>query len=271
MNDAKHILITGATDGIGLETARALLVLGHHVLIHGRDPAKLSRVLSELESERHPGSLDSYLADLSDLGEVESLAIEIAARNQHLDVVINNAGVLKSPVTSTGDGLDVRYAVNTIAPYLMTRRLLPLMDPSGRVINLSSAAQQPVDPDVLTGHVRAHDDMTAYAQSKLAITQWSSALAEELGTQGPAVVAVNPGSLLATKMVTDGFGVAGNDVGIGVDILVRAALSEEFASASGKYFDNDSRQFRSPHSDALDPEKNTVLMRTLDDLLRKRG
>ncbi len=83
------------------------------------------------------------------------------------------------------------------------------------------------------------DDMGAYAQSKLAITMWSRIMAEKL-KDGPMIVAVNPGSLLASKMVKEGFGVAGNDLSIGADILTRATLSDEFANASGKYFDNDS-------------------------------
>ena len=110
--------------------------------------------------------------------------------------------------------------------------------------------------------------MQAYAQSKLAITAWSRVMARSL-PDGPAVIAVNPGSLLASKMVKDGFGVVGNDIGIGAEILTRAALTDEFASASGQYFDNDKGAFGPPHADALDPSKSEEIVRAIDALLAK--
>jgi NAD(P)-dependent dehydrogenase (short-subunit alcohol dehydrogenase family) len=139
------------------------------------------------------------------------------------------------------------------------------MDPSGRVINVSSAAQAPINLKALAGEARLAD-MEAYAQSKLALTIWSRELAKKL-PDGPVVVAVNPGSLLASKMVKEGFGVAGNDLSIGADILDRAALSDEFASASGKYFDNDAGRFAEPHSYALDPQKSEEVMSVIEDVL----
>ena len=143
-------------------------------------------------------------------------------------MLINNAGVLKAPSTITADGLDIRFAVNTLAPYVLARRLLPKMSNNGRIVNLSSAAQAPIDASALLGQKQLGDDMQAYSQSKLGITTWSRMLATELGQNGPLVVSVNPGSLLGTNMVRDAFGIPGNDVGIGADIVVRAALSAEF-------------------------------------------
>ena len=249
----KIILITGSTDGIGLVTARMLVEQGHHVLLHGRNPAKLRQAKNALSAQQGSGHTDAYLADLSRIADVEALAGEVAANHPKLDVLINNAGIYKTTGPITHDGLDVRFVVNTISPYLLTRRLLPLLGKSGRVVNLSSAAQAPVNPRALDGEVRL-EDMAAYAQSKLAITMWSRFMAESL-EDGPAVIAVNPGSLLASKMVKEGFGVAGKDIGIGAEILVRAALSDEFGAASGRYFDNDSGRFASPHPDALNPQK----------------
>ena len=99
-------------------------------------------------------------------------------------------------------------------------------------------------------------DGPVYAQSKLALTMWSIHLAHQLGDQGPLIIPVNPASFLGSKLVKDAYGLEGNDLGIGADILCRAALSEEFSNASGKYFDNDSGLFKDPHADALDAEKN---------------
>lgn len=257
----KTILITGATDGIGLETARALVALGHRVLVHGRSAEKVARVSEML------GGAPGYVADLSDLGAVVRLAEEVLAQQDALDVVINNAGVFKTSEARTKAGLDVRFVVNTLAPYLLTQRLLPLLGKAGRVVNLSSAAQAPVDLRGLRGEMPLAD-MEAYAQSKLAITMWTQAMAERL-PDGPVVVAVNPGSLLASKMVKDGFGVAGNDLGIGVDILVRAATAAEFADRSGAYFDNDSGRFALPQADAQDGGKVAAVVAAIEELVAR--
>jgi NAD(P)-dependent dehydrogenase (short-subunit alcohol dehydrogenase family) len=262
----KTILITGSTDGIGLETAKMLVSLGHHVLLHGRNPSKLEEAEKMLSALPGGGRVESYVADLSRMAEVEALAKAVAEKHAKLDVLINNAGVYSAPDPVTQDGLDVRFAVNTIAPYLLTQQLLPLLGSSGRVINLSSAAQSPVDPEALVGRVKLSDG-AAYAQSKLALTMWSRTMALSLKDDGLAFIAVNPGSMLGSKMVKQAFGVDGGDIRIGAEILSRAALADEFATASGQYFDNDSGQFASPHPDALNPQKSEEIVRVIEAVL----
>ena len=264
----KTIMLTGATDGIGLETAKSLAALGHDILLHGRNADKLAALKSQLSSESTQSKLYSYIADLSIMEQVKQLALTIKQEHSRLDVLINNAGIYMTADKVSADGFDIRFAVNTFAPYLLTKELLPLFNNSGRVINVSSAAQAPVEPDDLT-KTESFSDGSAYAKSKLAITMWSRKLALDLGTNGPAIIAVNPASLLGSKMVQQAYGVAGGDLKIGADILVRAALSDEFASASGEYFDNDSGQFGSPHKDALDLNKITHLTSTMDNILAK--
>ena len=262
----RTILITGSTDGIGLETARMLVSLGHNILLHGRNSAKVEKVEEALSALPDGGNVESYVADLSLMAEVEALAGAVAEKHTKLDVLINNAGVYNAPDPVTQDGLDVRFAVNTIAPSLLTQRLLPLLGSSGRVVNLSSAAQSSVDPKALAGELGLSDG-AAYAQSKLALTMWSRSLALSLADHGPSIIAVNPGSLLGTKMVREAFGVTGGDLHIGADILRRAALADEFAAASGQYFDNDSGRFASPHPDALDPRKSQEIVRAIEMVL----
>ena len=262
----KTILITGSTDGIGLETAKMLVSAGHTVLLHGRNPSKLKDAESALSALPGGGRVESHLADLSRMADVEALAKAVAETHAGLDVLINNAGVYGAPDPITQDGLDVRFAVNTIAPYLLTRRLLSLLGASGRVVNLSSAAQSPVDPEALAGRVRLSEG-AAYAQSKLALTMWSRGMALSRQDDGPAIIAVNPGSLLGSKMVKQAFGVAGGDLRIGAEILARAALSDEFEAASGQYFDNDSGRFASPHPDALDPRKSEEIVCVIEAVL----
>ena len=255
----KTILITGSTDGIGLETAKLLVQDGHKVLLHGRNAGKLDGVLKAL-----PGT-EGFVADLSSLDDTVALAQAVAAKHDHLDVLINNAGVFKMADASTPLGIDARFVVNTLAPYLLTQKLLPLMGAEGRVVNLSSAAQAPVNLRALAGQGTL-GDMDAYAQSKLAITMWSAQMAMT-NPKGPVVIAVNLGSLLGTKMVQQGFGTSGNDIGIGADILARAALAPEFADASGKYFDNDRGDFGPPHGDALDARKSADVVQVIEDIL----
>lgn len=262
----KTILITGATDGIGLATAKMLVKEGHTVLLHGRNPDKLDVVEKMLTGLPDGGRVESYVADLSSLSDVRDLAKAVIEKHDILDVLINNAGVYVVPETVSQDGLDIRFAVNTIAPYLLTKQLMPLLGTSGRVVNLSSAAQAPVDLEALAGPNNLSDGL-AYAQSKLALTMWSRDMALSLGNDGPIIVAVNPKSMLGSKMVKEAYGVSGHDVGIGADILCRAALSDEFAEASGQYFDNDTGRFTSPHPDALDAQKCGQIVRVIETVL----
>jgi NAD(P)-dependent dehydrogenase (short-subunit alcohol dehydrogenase family) len=262
----KIILITGSTDGIGKATAKDLINQGHKVLLHGRNQSKLEAVKSELSKTNGSADIEIYSGDLSDFSQVNQLAKAITQNHQKIDVLINNAGVYKVPNKTAGNGIDIRFVVNTISPYLLTQKLSPLLGPTGRVINLSSAAQAPVDIAALGQANRLSDDM-AYAQSKLALTMWSRNLAQTQGDQGPAIIAVNPASFLGSKMVKEAYGREGNDLQIGADILVKAALSEAFSAASGLYFDNDKGAFSNPHPDALDPAKNQAVTEKIEAIL----
>ncbi|MEM9695340.1 MAG: SDR family NAD(P)-dependent oxidoreductase [Myxococcota bacterium] len=163
-------------------TARLLTERGHRVLLHGRNRDKLDRVATDLGA----GADRRWVADLARLEEVAAMAARLTDRHPAVDVLINNAGVLKTPEPRTPEGYDIRFVVNAVAPYVLTRRLLPVIPADGRIVNLSSAAQAPVEVDALLGRMRL-SDMDAYAQSKLAITIWSQELARELEA-GPTVV-----------------------------------------------------------------------------------
>ncbi|MFK8078702.1 MAG: SDR family NAD(P)-dependent oxidoreductase [Granulosicoccus sp.] len=261
---SKTILITGSTDGIGLLTAQTLASSGHRVLLHGRNQEKLKKAAKDIG-----GTVETYVADLSRMPDVHAFATAVRQQHEQLDAVINNAGVLKISQTQTPEGFDVRFMVNTFAPYVLTRALLPIIPTEGRIVNLSSAAQAPVDMDALHGRKQL-SDMDAYSQSKLAITIWSRELAKEL-SDGPVVVAVNPGSLLASKMVKEGFGVEGKDLQIGADILCEAAVGESFSNASGQYYDNDGGAFSSPHAAALDVNHSNEVMLGIEAVMTQLG
>ncbi|MEM7695459.1 MAG: SDR family NAD(P)-dependent oxidoreductase [Pseudomonadota bacterium] len=256
---SKTILITGSTDGIGLLTAQKLAEKGHTLILHGRSDEKLAKAAKAVG-----GAPKTYRADLSKPDDVTGMARAVRDDQAQLDVLINNAGILKTPHTKTEAGRDIRFEVNTIAPYVLALSLLPIIPKDGRIVNLSSAAQAPVDVSAMTSY-RRMADMDAYAQSKLAITVWSSSLARKL-PDGPAVIAVNPGSLLASKMVKEGFGINGNDLNVGADILLRLALDPQFADASGRYFDNDAGRFGAPDPSASNPAHVEAIMKALAEI-----
>ena len=263
----KKILITGATDGIGFQTSKHLIRQGHHVLLHGRSHEKLKYLKREVFKSK---DIETYTADLSSIDTVSNLAMQVLNKHADLDVLINNAGVLKASNTVTVDRLDVRFAVNTIAPFLLTEKLLPILKNSGRVINVASAAQMPVNIDAIVSNVTSLEDMAAYSQSKLALIMWSKTMSNLIKEDDTVFVSVNPGSLLNTKMVTEAFGIKGKDPKIGAEILVRLAVKEPSSNISGKYFDNDKKTFSQHHKDALNKKKCDELIKVLGDLVLKK-
>lgn len=259
----KTILITGATDGIGLLTAQTLYSQGHNIIIHGRSAEKLDQAKQQLVHSGEQGTVSTIKADLSLVSNAKTFADSIIEQCPKLDVLINNAGVFKIANSQTPEGFDVRFTVNTLAPYILTKKLMNHMNNEARIVNLSSAAQAPVSLDAIRGQ-QVLSDNEAYAQSKLALTIWSQELGKS--TQNPMIVSVNPASFLASKMVKSAYGIAGNDLSIGADILVKASLSDEFKDAHGKYFDNDSKHFSAPHSEASNQDKCSALIEALNTL-----
>ncbi len=258
----KTILITGSTDGIGKLAAIKLAQAGHEVYLHGRNAEKLEQTKREIIELSGNPKLDGFVADFSDLEAVKRMAEQVKKKLPKIDVLINNAGVFKSSVQANEAGFDLRFVVNYFAPYLLTKRLLPRLrqGSKARIINLSSAAQASISYEVMSGQTKCAQQ-AAYAQSKLALTMWSFYLAKTV--QPITVIAVNPGSLLNTKMVKEGYGYHWSSADKGATILYDLAVLEQYAADSGKYFDNDNDGFGKAHEDAyLEKELDKLIVAT---------
>ncbi|SEK46171.1 NAD(P)-dependent dehydrogenase, short-chain alcohol dehydrogenase family [Aquimarina amphilecti] len=262
----KIILITGSTDGIGKLTALKLAKEGHKVYLHGRSSDKLANTISEIKEESGNQNIDGFVADFSDINAVKQMTEDVKAKVPKLDVLINNAGIFKTSAVSKFKGFDIRFVVNYLAAYALTNGILQVLQNGDhtRIVNLSSAAQSHVSDATLTG-VTMHVASEAYAQSKLALTMWSFAFAKA----NPEIItiAVNPGSLLNTKMAKEAYGQHWSPAEKGVNILYDLAMSKDHENDSGKYFDNDKGTFAKAHPDAYDEGLINRLLTTTDSLL----
>jgi len=232
----KTALVTGATDGIGKETARVLAGLGYRVLVHGRSLEKAAKTCADL------GTGEPVAGDLASLAEVRALAASVAALTPKLDVLVNNAGVFVHERTLTGDGLELTMAVNHFAPFVLTHRLGPLLEAASteeepaRAIHVSSMAHArgKLDPDDLDA-ARGFDGYDAYARSKLANVLFAVAMAKRTRATHNAL---HPG-VITTKLLKSGFGMAGASLASGARTSVKVATAPELARVTGRYFSDE--------------------------------
>jgi NAD(P)-dependent dehydrogenase (short-subunit alcohol dehydrogenase family) len=203
-------------------------------------------VLAQIQEKTGNNRLSYCNADFSSLAEVKRAAAAIAESQPRLDVLINNAGVGAGPDIKTreisADGFELRFAVNYLAPFLLTHTLLPLLQKTAeatgeaRIINVASAAQQAIDfADVMLE--KRYDGMKAYSQSKLGQIMFTLDLARELNGSGVTVNALHPESLMDTRMVREWFGAPRVSVEEGARHVERLALSPELKGVTGVYFD----------------------------------
>lgn len=239
MADAKKvILVTGATDGIGRETARALAGLGHRVIVHGRTAAKAEAAARELARETPSADLAAAAGDLSSQAEVRALAAALRAAHPRLDVLLHNAGVYVTTRQVTPDGHELTFAVNHLAPFLLTHLLLDrVREARGRVVVVSSGVHgnASLDLEDLQGE-RAWDGYGAYARSKLCNVLFANELAERLRGSGATANSLHPG-VVGTKLLRAGFAMDGPDsLAQGAATSVHLAVSPELEGMTGLYF-----------------------------------
>jgi NAD(P)-dependent dehydrogenase (short-subunit alcohol dehydrogenase family) len=264
------LLVTGATDGLGRLVAAELAAGGAEVLLHGRDAGRLDRALEEIRDATGNERLRPYLADFSSLDEVHRLADAVEVSEQRLDVLINNAGIGGGAGGDrrralSRDGYELRFQVNYLAGFLLTRLLLPLLRRSApaRIVNVSSAGQIPLDFGDLMLE-RGYNGMRAYRQSKLAQVMFTFELAERLDPGEVTVNALHPASLMDTKMVFESFGRARTTIEEGAEATLRLAVSPELEGVTGRYFDG--VQDALANAQAYDPEARRLLWQRSEEL-----
>jgi NAD(P)-dependent dehydrogenase (short-subunit alcohol dehydrogenase family) len=239
MTDRERVvLITGATSGLGRELSGVLSAEPGRLILHGRDQDRLADLRQELSDSQ--AAIDTVVADLAEQAQVRQLAEDVAGLTDHLSVLVNNAGIGKGRSESrelSPDGHELRLAVNHLAPFALTLRLLPLLEAGApsRVVNVASAAQQPIDFDDL--HLaREYSGSRAYAQSKLAMIATGFHLAERLPPKLVTVNSLHPATLMPTAMVREGYGYSVDDLETGVAAVKRLIDSPDLEGVSGRYF-----------------------------------
>ena len=260
----KTALVTGSTDGVGRAVAERLAAAGARVLVHGRDEARGKATVAAIMAAG--GNAELLIADLAALGEVLRLADTVRDRTDHLDLLINNAGVgtggQGTKRQMSADGYELRFAVNYLAGFLLTSRLLDLLKASApsRIVNVASAGQQAIDfDDVMLS--RGYSGVRAYCQSKLAQILFTV----DLAGSGVTVNALHPASYMDTSMVRQAGIAPWNTVETGADAILNLATSPALEGRSGLYFDG-GRESRA-EAQAYDPQARRQLRKLSLELI----
>jgi NAD(P)-dependent dehydrogenase (short-subunit alcohol dehydrogenase family) len=217
------ILITGATSGLGRAVAERLAADGHTMLVHGRDQGKIDAAVQAIGNGAR-----GLQADLASLDEVRRLASEV---DGEVDVLVNNAGVVTRAREESADGVELTFAVNYLAHWLLTGLLRDRV--RERIVNVASIGQAAIDWDDPLLE-QGWESYRAYAQSKLAQIMSTFDLAERL--DGVTVTALHPATLMDTEMVRGSFGRAMSTVEDGVGPVVRLATDSDVAGVTGRFF-----------------------------------
>lgn len=245
----KSIVVTGATQGIGYVAARDLAGMGAAVTVAGRDPARVNASVDQIRRETGATAVDGLVADLSSMAGVHELADAYLARHDRLDVLLNNAGAWFTTRQTTVDGYERTFALNHLAPFLLTHLLLDVLTASGpaRIITVASMAHngQRLNLDDVNNASRPYQGLRVYGESKLANIMFTYALARRLSGTGVTANTLHPG------LVSTGFG-KNNGAAMrwlmalyalvaispekGAQTSIYLASSPEVADVTGKYF-----------------------------------
>ena len=243
MVDTRTVFITGSTDGLGRALAHRLAAAGETLILHGRDPARLDRVVDEIRDKYGVTRPHGVIADLSDLKQVRRLAADVLATTDRLDVLVSNAGIGGGEPDGrerriSADSYELRFAVNYLAGFLLTLELLPLLRESApaRIVNVASIGQHPIDFDDLMIE-QGYSGMRAYGQSKLAQIMSGFELASRVPATAVTVNSLHPATYMPTKMVLAEIGHHIDSLEDGVYATERLVSDPALAGTTGRFFD----------------------------------
>lgn len=258
------VLVTGSTSGLGREVALRMAAAGAHVIVHGRNRDRGMEVVAEIEREGK-GSARFYAADFASFQQVREFAAAIIRDYDRLDVLVNNAGIGSAPNERwlSEDGIEYRFQVNYLSPFLLTHLLLPRLRESApsRIVNVSSLAASPIDfDDVMIEH--DFSGGRAYGQSKLAQVMYTFDLHEELQGTGVIVNALHPATYMPTGMVRRAGVTPRATIDEGADAVMQLILSTEIEG--GQFFRG--LEPSRAHRQAYDREARARLKRLSEEL-----
>jgi len=239
-------VITGGTDGIGKAAAHALALQGAKLLIHGRDPEKGARAVAEIKARSHNPAVEFLQADFSSLADVRRLAVMLVDRAPRIDVLINNAGGMFARRKLSQDGYEMTFAVNHLAPFLLTHLLLGALQGGkpARIVTTSSEAHRRATLQLDQAR-SSYSAMGAYGSSKLANILFTRALAKRLAGTPVTATCLHPG-FVRTQFGRDMPPVGRVIFGLvsrfarspekGAETIVYLATSSQVQGASGGYY-----------------------------------
>lgn len=273
----KICLVTGGTSGIGLETAKQLARLGATVIIVGRDATKSAATVAQIRQHSGNANIEFLLADLSAQAQVRALAEQFRRRYARLDVLINNAGVAMMRRQESVDGIEMTFAINVLAPFILTHDLLDVLKASApsRIINVASTLHKNAKfnfDDVQMK--RKYDGLMAYNNSKLALLWFTYELARRLEGTGVTVNALHPGAVRTNLIARNGwfykwivnpiFSLQAISAEQGAQTSVYLASSPDVEKVTGKYFGKCKPRESSPAS--YDEESQKRLWRLCEEM-----
>jgi len=241
MAAVRTALVTGSTDGIGRETAMELLRRGLRVVVHGRSDAKVGHAVEEIRQKLGKGvTVEGWACDLSSLAQVREKAPALLALAPQLHVLLHNAGVYQADRKVTPEGFELTLAVSHLAPFLLTRLMLPslLAAAPARVIAVSSGLHQSGQIDLADLQLaRRYTGGAAYAQAKLCNVLFANGLAARFEPAQLTANSLHPG-VVGTKLLKAGFGMRSGPDSLeeGAATSVFLALSPGVSQVSGRYF-----------------------------------
>jgi NAD(P)-dependent dehydrogenase (short-subunit alcohol dehydrogenase family) len=248
------VFITGANSGLGQETARAMASKGAHVIMAGRDQAKLDEAVAAIRADVPSAELDTITVDLGSLESIRASTSRARQRFAKIDILINNAGVMATPFTHTADGFEMQFGTNHLGHFALTGELMPLIErgTTKRIVNLSSRGHHmgPVHFDDPNFVHRPYDPWSSYGQSKTANILFTVGLEQHFAVLGIHAYAVHPGGIqtnlgrhmtpemmeaLIARVTTSDSGFAWKTIPQGAATSCWAATAPELEGQGGVY------------------------------------